>query len=340
LTEIALYTPGHWEDYELIDTGGLEKLERFGKFILTRPEPQAVWEKSLPETEWNKLSHAIYKRTRGIDPSKTEYVEKGDWQRKHGMPDQWVIEYSHGHLNLKFRLGLTSFGHIGVFPEQAVNWEYIFDFIKSVLGTRHAVLGARHSVLGDEKYSGNTENREPRTENRIEKKESASFKVLNLFAYTGGSSLAAKSAGADVVHVDSVKPVINWAKEDMKLTRLTDIRWVVEDALKFVRREVKRGNRYDGIILDPPAYGRGPEGEKWVLQESVNEMVGLCSEILNEKNSFFILSLYSMGFSSLISESLVKTHFGNVNNQEAGELFFSDRADRKLPLGTFLRFRR
>jgi 23S rRNA (cytosine1962-C5)-methyltransferase len=329
LSELSLYTPEHWEDYELIDTGGLEKLERYGKYVLTRPEPQAIWEKSLPEEEWIKLSNAIYKRSRGIDPARSEFSEKGEWTRKPGMPDQWFISYAYREMNLKFRLGLTSFGHIGVFPEQAVNWDYIYDFVFSV-------LGVRHSVLGNEKYS---ENQEPGTGNQQLKNTQPAFKVLNLFAYTGGSSLAAKAAGADVVHVDSVKPVINWAKEDMESSGLKDIRWVVEDALKFVRREVKRGNKYDGIILDPPAYGRGPEGEKWLLQDSINEMVHLCSDLLNEKDGFFILSLYSMGFSSLISGSLVKTHFGDID-KEAGELYFTDRSGRGLPLGTFLRFKK
>jgi 23S rRNA (cytosine1962-C5)-methyltransferase len=331
LADISLHTPEHWADYELIDSGGLEKLERFGKYILTRPEPQAVWAKSLPEEEWRKQSNAIYKRTRGVDPSSSEYVDKGDWQRKPGMPDQWNIGYSMGKTGLKFRLGLTSFGHVGIFPEQAVNWEFIFRFIGSAV--RGSQFDIRHS-------NEMIENRK----SKIEKPASSAqhpvsgIRVLNLFAYTGAASLAAKAAGADVVHVDSVKPVINWAKEDMELSGLKDIRWVVEDALKFVRREVKRGNKYNGIILDPPAYGRGPEGEKWVLQESINEMIGLCSELLLDKNSFFIASLYSMGFSALISESLVKTHFGTVKEQELGELYFADRAGRKLPLGTYLRF--
>ena len=170
--------------------------------------------------------------------------------------------------------------------------------------------------------------------------EGFSSRILNLFAYTGGASLAARAAGADVIHVDSVKNVVTWAKEIMELSGLKDIRWVVEDALKFVRREVKRGNKYGGIIIDPPAYGRGPEGEKWILQDSVNEMIKLTSQLLEEKNSFFILSLYSMGFSSMISESLVKTHFRAIENTESGELYFTDRAGRNLPLGTFLRFTR
>jgi 23S rRNA (cytosine1962-C5)-methyltransferase len=286
-------------DYELLDTGGLEKLERFGSYILARPEPQAVWSKAMTQEEWDRLAHARYRRTKGLDPGKVENLEKGEWIRKKQMPDQWMISYEDGNLKLKFRLGLTSFGHIGIFPEQSENWRYIYDFLKN---------------------SGKTNHR-----------------VLNLFAYTGGSTLAARAAGAEVYHVDSVKPVVSWAKENMEASGMKDIHWVVEDALKFARREARRGNRYTGIILDPPAYGRGPEGEKWVLQESINELTQICSQLL-EKDGFFLMSLYSMGFSALISESLVKTHFGEVKNAEAGELFIMDKALRKLPLGTIYRF--
>lgn len=292
-------TSQHWTDYELIDTGGREKLERFGKYVLARPEPQAVWPKAISEEEWNKLADAWYKRSGSQGVRNQESGgERGEWKRNSGMPDQWMIAYDHGSLHLKFRLGLTSFGHIGVFPEQAENWEWVYQ------------------RLG------------------------AGAKVLNLFAYTGGTSLAARAAGADVTHVDSVKPVITWAREIMEASGLEGIRWVVEDALKFVRREAKRGNQYDGIILDPPAYGRGPEGEKWVLEESIDEIMGLCSKILKPEKRFFILSLYSMGFSSLIGENLVRTHFSDAMNIESGEFYFSDRAGRKLPLGTVVRFGR
>jgi len=301
---MQLLTPYSWKDYELIDTGGLEKLERFGKYVLARPEPQAVWEKNLPETEWARLANAHYRRRKGTDASKQEAGDKGDWKLKPGMPEQWMISYSCKEMNLKFRLGLTSFGHIGVFPEQAANWDYIYDSLVSSRVTHPA------------------------------------SRVLNLFAYTGGASLAARAAGADVVHVDSVRPVVTWAKEDMEASGLDGIHWVVEDALKFVRREVKRGNQYDGIILDPPAYGRGPEGEKWILQDSVNEMVKCCSALLAPGPGFFILSLYSMGFSALIAESLVRAHFGDIPGQESGELCFTDRSGKKLPLGTFLRFKK
>jgi 23S rRNA (cytosine1962-C5)-methyltransferase len=302
--DMKLLAPSHWVDYELIDTGGLEKLERFGKYILARPEPQAIWSKSLPETEWEQLLNARYKRTKGIDPSKQDIGEKGEWKLKPGMPDQWVISYSYKRMQLKFRLGLTAFGHIGIFPEQAENWNFIYDFLESST------------------VPNNT------------------LRVLNLFAYTGGSSLAARAEGAQVVHVDSVRPVVTWAKEDMEISGLDGIHWVVEDALKFVKREVKRGNRYDGIILDPPAYGRGPEGEKWILQDSINEMVRSCSQLLNPDAGFFIFSLYSMGFSALVADSLARSHFSHISDQEIGELYFIDRGGKKLPLGTFLRFKK
>ena len=326
MAELKLYTPEHWNDYELIDSGGLEKLERFGKYILIRPEPQAVWEKTLPSPEWEKLSHATYKRAKGVDPAHADLTEKGEWKRKSGVPDQWFINYSYKEMKLRFRLGLTSFGHIGIFPEQAVNWEYIYKVVKLAVGSRQSAVGSN------------------KQESSIQYPASSihfpGYRVLNLFAYTGGASLAAKAAGADLVHVDSVKPVIQWAKDDMELSGLKDIRWVVEDALKFARREVKRGNIYNGIILDPPAYGRGPEGEKWILQDLINEMIMLCNKLMAEKDSFLVLSLYSMGFSSLISESLVMTHFGHIIDKQAGELYFNDRAGRYLPLGTFLRFNR
>jgi len=311
--EMKLLT-SEWKDYELIDSGGLEKLERFGEFVLGRPEPQAVWKKAMPEEEWQQLADAIYKRAKGVDPAKAESSEKGEWIMKKGMPEQWRIRYDYKDLHLNFRLGLTAFGHIGIFPEQAANWNYIYDFLNSP--AHHSSDSPTHQLTSSP----------------------ATIRVLNLFAYTGAASLVAKAAGADVVHVDSVKPVISWGRENMEASGLKDIRWVVEDALKFVRREAKRGNRYHGIILDPPAYGRGPEGEKWILQDSVDEMIYLCSQLLEPENSFFILSLYSMGFSALISESLVKTHFGNAIEPEIGELFFADRAGRKLPLGTYLRF--
>ncbi len=312
---MEILTTSDWTDYELIDTGNREKLERFGKYILVRPEPQAVWQKSLPEGEWERLAHARYVRMKGKKSAGDDF-ERGTWVRKPKMPDQWTIGYTYRQMHLNFRLGLTAFGHIGIFPEQAINWDYIYDLISA-------------------KCKGQNANGKTDDPSRVTRHAS---RVLNLFAYTGGSSLAAKAAGADVVHVDSVKPVITWAKEMMEASGLDNIRWVVEDAMNFVRREVKRGNRYDGIILDPPAYGRGPDGEKWILEDSIDEIIAICHQLLVPEQGFFVLSLYSMGFSALIPENLVKTRFGEIPGMQSGEFYFEDKGKRRLPLGTFLRF--
>ena len=164
--------------------------------------------------------------------------------------------------------------------------------------------------------------------------------MLNLFAYTGGATLAAKAAGADVTHVDSVKQVVTWSRENMESSGLEGIRWIVEDALKFVQREVRRGNRYNGIILDPPAYGRGANGEKWVLEENITQMLECCAELLEKNNAFLVLNLYSMGLSSTLARTAVRQCFGAPKVEECGELYFEDKAEKQLPLGTYYRFKR
>ncbi len=290
---IKLLTPLNWVDYELIDTGNFRKLERFGRYILSRPEPQAIWDTALSEGEWEDMSHATYTRRKGgVNDFPDD--ERGEWKLKPEMPEQWKISYSYKEMLLTMRLGLTSFKHVGVFPEQAVNWEFIYDKVKSMM------------------------NNSPR--------------ILNLFAYTGGASLAACAGGAKVTHLDSVKQVVGWAKENMELSGLSDIRWIIDDAVKFVKREVRRENKYDGIILDPPAYGRGPEGEKWVLQSGLNELVKDCAVLSENSNSFLLLNMYSLGLSPLVAESLVKTVFGNKSG-EMQELYLEDRAKRKIPMG-------
>ncbi|MBQ5807256.1 MAG: class I SAM-dependent methyltransferase, partial [Tidjanibacter sp.] len=227
--------------------------------------------------------------------------ERGRWNLKPQQPDQWRVSQKIGERRVTFRLGLTSFKHVGLFPEQSENWQFIY---RSV---REAIEG------------GN-----PRP------------KVLNLFAYTGGATLAAAAAGAEVTHVDSVKQCISWARENMEASGLEGIRWVVEDAMKFVRREVKRGHRYDGIILDPPAYGRGPEGEKWVLEQHISEMLALCAELLAE-GGFLVLNLYSMGLSAMLAKSAVNQLLPNPGFEQFGELYFTDRAGKNLPLGVYYR---
>ena len=294
---MQILTPQNFSDYQLIDSGDYEKLERFGKYILRRPEPQAVWRKSLDVCEWENRADAYFKKEKGKNIS-GEGNERGEWILKPDMPQQWFINYGYKEMKLRFRLGLTAFKHVGIFPEQASNWDFIYDTLFEM---------------------------------------PPQAKILNLFAYTGGASLAAKAAGADVTHVDSVKQVLNWSRENMEASNLTDIRWVLEDALKFVKREVKRGKIYQGIILDPPAYGRGPEGEKWILEENIAELMEACGELSGKQNSFCILNLYSMGFSSLIAENLLKDYFPHLQNLSFGELFLTDVSGRKLPLSVFCR---
>ncbi|WP_306551165.1 class I SAM-dependent methyltransferase [Daejeonella sp.] len=289
---IQLLTAENWKDYELIDCGDFEKLERFGNVILIRPEPQAVWGKGLPESEWTKLHHIRFK---GRSATSGEWIKKDQ-----KTPDRWHINYKNGDITLKFRLALTSFKHLGIFPEQAVNWDYIIKCI------------------------GSFKTEQP--------------KILNLFAYTGGASLAACAAGAETTHVDSIKQVVSWANENQTLSGLENIRWTVEDALKFVKREVKRGRKYNGIILDPPAYGHGPNGEKWKLEDNIKEMMEDVVKLLDQDEHFLILNTYSLGFSSVIVENLIRSSFPEVQNLESGELYLQASSGYKLPLGVFGKF--
>jgi len=284
-------------DYELIDTGDFEKLERFGRYVTRRPEPQAIWRRTLSEEEWRRTADAAFLRDARSD-------ERGEWRLAPKTPDRWTVEYAYRGMRLRMRLGLTSFKHVGIFPEQAANWNFIYDECRKLAG------------------------------------DSGGAKVLNLFAYTGGATLAARAAGAEVTHVDSVKQVVTWARENMEQSGLEDVRWIVEDALKFVRREVRRGSRYRGIILDPPAYGRGANGEKWVLEDDICEMLDCCARLLEPENAFLVLNLYSMGLSPTLARTAVRQALGAPRTEQWGELCFSDRAGKELPLGTYYRFTR
>jgi 23S rRNA (cytosine1962-C5)-methyltransferase len=297
---MKLLEPSSWKDYELLDSGNFEKLERFGKVVLIRPEPQAIWEPVQSEADWNKQAHAHFTREQKDNFRFGEEI-KGGWKKLKSLDESWQVNYQYQALNLTLRLALTGFGHVGVFPEQGSNWNFIYDTITSWRAVKP--------------------------------------KVLNLFAYTGAASVVARAAGADVTHVDASRPGLNWANQNMQLNDLKDRRWVYEDALKFVKREVKRGNKYNGIIMDPPPYGRGPEGEKWTLQEKLNELIFLASQLMEPSPSFFILSMYAVGFSPLVGLNVVKTHFKS-EAPEFGEFFLKSKTGRDLPMGTFLRFNR
>jgi 23S rRNA (cytosine1962-C5)-methyltransferase len=297
LFHLKLLYPSSWKDYELIDSGDFEKLERFGQYILIRPEPQAIWRKVLPDKDWKDMAHAKFVREQKDKFRFTDDV-KGGWSKNHAMPETWTVNYAYGDLKLKLRLALTGFGHVGIFPEQGNNWNFIYDTVRSW--------------------------KQP-------------SRVLNLFAYTGAASVVARAAGAEVVHCDASRPGLNWANQNMQLNNLDNIRWVYEDAFKFVKREAKRGNKYNGILMDPPPYGRGPEGEKWTLQEQLDELIEMSSQLLEKQQAFFILSTYAVGLSAVVALNVARTHF-NPPDIEYGEFYLKSKNDRNLPMGTFLRF--
>jgi len=299
MTPIQTLALNNFPDYELIDCGNFQKLERFGKYITIRPEPQAIWDTKLSMEEWQKLAHVIF-----ISKSSSS----GEWKKLKPMPDNWNIKYQFGDKKaIHFNLALTKFKHVGIFPEQCVNWEFIYNKSKNIL-----------------QQNSNTCN------------------VLNLFAYTGGASLAARAAGADVWHIDAIKQVVSWANRNMESSGLDNIRWVVEDALKFVKREVKRCKKYQGIILDPPAFGHGPNGESWKLENQINELLYDVIKLLDTEQHFLILNVYSLGFSSLIVENLVQSNLSKNNTKvtamEIGEIYIPSQQNQKLPLGVYCRF--
>lgn len=270
-----------WSDYEVIDTSEGEKLERWGKYILLRPDPQVIWNTPKKAPEWNKLNGHYHRSSKG----------GGEWEF-FSLPEEWSINYK----GLTFNLKPFSFKHTGLFPEQAVNWDWCGKIIKSTIN------------LNPEKYT-----------------KDRPFKVLNLFAYTGGATVSAAKAGASVTHVDASKGMVGWAKENAVSSGLADapIRWLVDDCVKFVEREIRRGNTYDGIIMDPPSYGRGPKGEIWKIEESVYPFIELCTKILDKDAKFFLINSYTTGLqpavlSYMLNTLIAKERGGIVTADEIG----------------------
>ena len=266
-----MWIADHWKDYEVIDTSCGEKLERWGRYILLRPDPQVIWKTEKTVPEWNRLNGHYHRSSKG----------GGEWEF-FKLPEEWTISYR----ELNFRLKPFSFKHTGLFPEQAVNWDWCSERIREA---------------------------------------GRPVKVLNLFAYTGGATLAAASAGASVTHVDASKGMVTWAKENAAASHLEDapVRWLVDDCVKFVEREIRRGNKYDGIIMDPPSYGRGPKGEIWKIEESIYPFVELAAKLLSEDALFFLINSYTTGLqpavlSYMLNTAIQKKRGGEVCSSEIG----------------------
>ena len=277
-----MFIADNWKDYEVIDTSKGEKLDRWGKYILVRPDPQVIWDTPKKERCWKNMNGHYHRSSKG----------GGEWEFFH-LPDEWAIHYTlpfqkeaSGKADpLTFHLKPFSFKHTGLFPEQAVNWDWFGEKIRNA---------------------------------------GRPIKVLNLFAYTGGATLAAAAAGASVTHVDASKGMVNWAKENAAASGLSGapIRWLVDDCTKFVEREIRRGNHYDAIIMDPPSYGRGPKGEIWKIEESIHPFIRLCTQLLSDDPLFFLVNSYTTGLAPAVLTYMIslelKQYKGHVEAQEIG----------------------
>ena len=278
----------NWRDYEILDMANGEKLERWNNIYLVRPDPQIIWnDKQYPE-KW-KQANARYNRSS---------TGGGHWDYKKRLPDSWQIKYK----NLTFNIKPMGFKHTGLFPEQAVNWDWMINKIQ------HA-------------------NRD--------------IKVLNLFAYTGGATVACSYAGASVCHVDSSKGMVTWAKENIASSGLAErpVRYIIDDVVKFVSREIRRGNKYDAIIMDPPSYGRGTNGEVWKFEENISDLVELCTKVLSDRPLFFLINSYTTGISSTVLENILRLNIKAKGKLSSGELGLPMKdSNLVLPCGIFSRW--
>ena len=278
-----MFVAADWQDYEVIDTGDGEKLERWKNIVLRRPDPQAIWPKQQPEL-WESADAWYHRSARG----------GGEWEFRKKLPEKWTVNYR----DLKFYVRPTGFKHTGLFPEQAVNWDWMAGLIKNA---------------------------------------GRPVKVLNLFGYTGGATMACARAGAHVTHVDAAKGMVQWAGENRELSKLdeTSTRWIIEDAGKFVAREIRRGNKYDGILMDPPSYGRGPGGEVWKLENELYGLVSACAQVLSDNALFMLINSYTTGLqpavlNNMLTMTVQKFRGGSVT---ADEIVLPVTAGGVLPCG-------
>jgi 23S rRNA (cytosine1962-C5)-methyltransferase len=281
-------------DYQLLDSGNMRKLEQVGPYLMVRPAPQALWRPRLPQAAWQRAV-AVYER---------DSSGSGQWQFRGSVKREYDILFS----NISLRIKLTDFGHLGLFPEQTANWEWL-----------------RHLIR-----------------RRLQKTNNRNLHVLNLFGYTGGSTLAASQAGAHLVHVDAAKGVVDWAKRNAEISRLQDrpIRWLVDDALKFVKREARRNNRYQGIILDPPSFGRGPKGEVFKIEDDLLPLLDECRTLLADDALFILYSGHTPGFTPLVMHNQLAMIAPKNGQIEHDEMVVVDQQGRPLPSGTYARWSR
>lgn len=281
-------------DYQLLDSGNMRKLEQVGPYLMVRPAPQAIWSPRLPQAAWQRAV-AVYER---------ESTGGGSWTFRGTVKREFDILFN----SLSLRIKLTDFGHLGLFPEQAHNWDWLRDLIRR----------------------------------RLQKTNHRNLHVLNLFGYTGGSTLAVSQAGAHVVHVDAAKGVVDWARRNAEISRLQErpIRWLVDDALKFVKREARRNNRYQGIILDPPSFGRGPKGEVFKIEDDLLPLLEECRTLLADDALFILYSGHTPGFTPLVMYNQLATIAPKGGIIEHGEMIVVDQQGRPLPSGTYARWYR
>ncbi len=297
----------NFPDFELLDTGDGFRLERWGDIILSRPDPQIIWPKTLPAADWHR-AHAVFVAGHG--------GEKGKWKINKPVPDRWTIAFN----RIKFYLHLSPFKHTGLFAEQAANWEWM---LKEISNSKFPIPNITSGTANPH--------------------QSQQLKILNLFAYTGGATVVLAKAGAQVTHVDASKPSLNWASENCKLNQLpqTAVRWILDDAAKFAKREAKRGARYDGIIMDPPAFGRSPSGKVWKFNEHLPELLNDCVKLLSPDARFLLVNGYATNSSALALQNLLEDATKNLQGKITfGELCLKQNSGRMISTGIFARWSR
>src|SRR5258706_5552370 len=310
-----------WDEYALLDSGNQLRFEKFGPYKIVRPDPQAIWQPILSQDEWEKADVRFVRTT----------DDKGEWKFKNNLPEKWLMRWR----DISFWVRLTSFKHTGVFPEQSLQWEWIQDQIKFRLNSENQ----KESVTSDNQKT--TESSDI-LKHRISSESHPN--ILNLFAYTGIASLVAANAGATVTHVDASKPSITWARENQEASKLSDkpIRWILDDCVKFVEREIRRGNTYDGIIMDPPVYGHGPDGQIWKFNDNFPALMANVTKLLSKNPLFVIVNAYAISSSSLMLQNVLEDNLKNLGGKiEVGELALKEmNSDRLLSTGIFGRWSR